>query len=425
MIPYYMTNQPIPNQHLATLYEITRSLNSSLDLYQVLNYIMDQVITVTGAERGFLMLRDDATGQLNFQVARGIDRNDLDKPKFQVSLTVINQVAATGYGLLTDNAQNSFSEVQSVVAMALRSILCVPIKVKARVIGVVYIDNRIYTNVFNESQLDLLNAFALQAGIAIENARLYQIAVEKGRMQRDLEMAQLIQQNLLPAHLPVLQGYEVAYAWDSALEVAGDFYDCFSLDAGNAMGVVVADVSGKGVPAALFMAVTRSLLRGNASASLSPEETLRQANRLIMEDAGTSGMFVTVYYSRFERNGHMVGVNGGHNQPLLWRASDQSLQWLPKGGRALGWFDDLPVNPQHYQLGCGDVVIFYTDGLTEAERRTHEQFGEERLSQVVKNNVIHHDAEGLKNCIINAVTDFVGDAPPFDDRTLMVVRYVG
>jgi sigma-B regulation protein RsbU (phosphoserine phosphatase) len=420
-----MPEQPIPSQHLATLYEITRQLNSSLDLRQVLNYIMDQVIAVTQAERGFLMLRDEETSQLTFEVARGIDRTDLEKPKFQVSLTVINQVAETGQSLLTDNAQNHFGEAQSVVAMALRSILCVPIKVKGRVIGIIYMDNRIFTDVFDESELDLMNAFALQAGIAIENARLYQIAVEKGRMQRDLEMGQQIQSNLLPTRLPVLPGYEVAYYWNSAWEVAGDFYDCFSLDHGAAMGVVVADVSGKGVAAALFMAVARSLLRGNASASLSPEETLRQANRLIMEDAGSSGMFVTVYYSRFERQGRMVGVNGGHNQPLLWRASNQTTEWLPKGGRALGWFDDLPVQPQHYQLQVGDVVVFYTDGLTEAECLTQEQFGESRLEAALKESAGQCDAEGVKDHILAVMADFMGEAPPFDDCTLVVVRYIG
>jgi sigma-B regulation protein RsbU (phosphoserine phosphatase) len=415
----------LPDRHLATLYEITRKLNSSLDLKEVLDYVMDRVIEVTGAERGFLMLRHEDTGILDFRVARGINKQDLDKPKFQVSRTIVNQVAESGESILTDNAQSAYADTQSVVMMALRSILCVPIKVKDRLIGVVYVDNRLHEATFDEGHLELVAAFASQAGVAIENARLYEIAVEKGRLQRELEMAHNIQQELLPSSFPVLPGYELATYWDSAREVAGDFYDCFLVEDGQGMGVVIADVSGKGAPAALFMAVARSLIRGSALAADSPEDMLRQVNHLITVDAGSSGMFVTVYYSLFKSGGHMLGVNAGHNQPLLWRAKDGSLEWLPKGGRALGWFEDLPINGYQCQLEPGDMVIFYTDGLTEAEQVNHAAYGEERLAEIVQQHANRTTAQGMIDAIIKSVQEFVGEAPPFDDRTIVVVRYTG
>jgi sigma-B regulation protein RsbU (phosphoserine phosphatase) len=415
----------LPDRHLATLYEITRKLNSSLDLKEVLDYVMDRVIEVTGAERGFLMLRHEDTGILDFRVARGINKQDLDKPKFQVSRTIVNQVAETGESILTDNAQSAYSDTQSVVMMALRSILCVPIKVKDRLIGVVYVDNRLHEATFDEGHLELVAAFASQAGVAIENARLYEIAVEKGRLQRELEMAHDIQQELLPSAFPVLPGYELATYWDSAREVAGDFYDCFLVEDGQRMGVVIADVSGKGAPAALFMAVARSLIRGSAMAADSPEAMLRQVNHLITADAGSSGMFVTVYYSLFKAGGHMLGVNAGHNQPLLWHAKDGSLEWLPKGGRALGWFEDLPIDAYQCQLEPGDMVIFYTDGLTEAEQVNHTAYGEDRLAEIVHQYASQTTAQGMIDAIIKSVQEFVGEAPPFDDRTIVVVRYTG
>jgi sigma-B regulation protein RsbU (phosphoserine phosphatase) len=275
---------------------------------------------------------------------------------------------------------------------------------------------------FNESHRDLLAAFASQAGFAIENARLYQVAVEKGRMQRELEMARNIQEGLLPKQVEVLPGYEVAFAWRAAREVAGDFYDCFLLSQ-ERMAVVVADVSDKGAPAAIFMAVARSLLRGNAFAPDSPDKTLYRTNRMLIEDA-SGGIFVTLYYAVFEPGGRMLGVNAGHNLPLLYRAQTDHWEWLPRGGRPLGWFEDLPLRVDEYQLAPGDVVVFYTDGLTEAENARQEPYSEERLATVVAENA-HGAARQIQTAIMDSVGRFVGRAPVFDDLTLIVVRYVG
>lgn len=416
---------PVPNrEHLATLYEITRTLNSSLELQEVLGNIMDQVIEVTGAERGFLMLRDDQKGEMVFQVARGMDRSDLDSPVFQVSTTIIREVEQTRKPLLTDNAQydSRFMRGESIMVLGLRSILCVPIMVKERLIGVVYVDNRLQAGLFNDDHLALLTAFASQAGTAIENARLYQVAVEKGRMEKELQMAHDIQRGLLPRDLPTIPGYEIAADWKSAREVAGDFYDCFGLSDGR-LGVVIADVSDKGAPAAIFMAVARSLIRGNALIASSPDETLRQVNRIILSDT-QSGMFVTVYYAILHPGGKLTGVNAGHNRPLLYRTRQNTYETLPRGGRPLGWFDDLPVQAVEYQLEPGDVLVFYTDGLIEAENEKREPYGEHRLLDIVRGSAGLPAAEILKH-ITDSMISFMGAAPPFDDTTLVVVRYTG
>ena len=416
-------NIPPPREHLTTLYEITRQLNSSLDLDTILDYVMDKVIEVTGAERGFLMLRNAESGNLDFTVAKGINQKDLEKPKFMISRTIVEKTAESGEAVLTDNAQQSFSKEESVVMLALRSILCVPISVRREVIGIVYVDNRTHIGVFDESHLELMTAFASQAGIAIENARLYQIAIEQGRMQRELEMAHSIQKSLLPTEFPVLEGYEVAVFWASAREVAGDFYDCFMLN--NSMGVIIADVADKGAPAAIFMAMARSFLRGTAIGSPSAEATIQTANELILNDAGVSGMFVTTYYTIFYPNGKAECVNAGHNLPLLRRAKDGSLEWLPKGGLPLGWFDEIPLKTLNYQLEKGDVLVFYTDGLTEAEDTLKNAYGEKRLEEVIRNVTAEMTAQDIMDSINASVNKFVGDAAPFDDRTIVVVRYLG
>lgn len=416
---------PVPQpEHLATLYEITRSLNSSLELDVVLENVMDRVIGVAGAERGFLMLRSETTGELEFRVARGINRSDLESPEFQVSTTIVKHVEKTRLPLLTDNAQfdSRLKGGGSIMVLGLRSILCVPILVRDRLTGLVYVDNRLHVGLFNEGHRDLLAAFAAQAGTAIENARLYQVAVEKGRMEKELQMAQDIQRGLLPTTLPCLPGYEIAADWRTAREVAGDFYDCFELDE-NTLGVVIADVSDKGAPAAIFMAVARSLLRGAALATPAPEAALRQANLTILKDT-QSGMFVTIYYALLRPGGRITGVNAGHNRPLLLRTRRKAHEFLPRGGRPLGWFEDLPVQPLDYVLDPGDVLVFYTDGLTEAENIRQEPYGEDRLLDVVRTNA-DRPAAAILSAITDSVLAFMDVAPPFDDMTLVVVRYTG
>mgnify|MGYP005851837289 CR=1 FL=1 len=411
-------------QHLATLYQITRELNSSLDLDVVLDNVMDRVIEVTGAERGFLMLHNEASDDLEFKVARGIDRQDLASPEFQVSTTIIRKVVQTRQPLLTDNAQfdKRFTRGESIMVLGLRSILCVPILVRGRMIGVVYVDNRLQAGLFNEEHRELLAAFALQAGIAIENARLYQVAVEKGRMEKELQMAQDIQRGLLPHTLPIQPGYDIAADWRSAREVAGDFYDYFPVN-GDSLGVVIGDVSDKGAPAAIFMAVTRSLIRGAVLATDTPEAMLRHTNLALLQDA-ESGMFVTVYYVILHPGGRITGVNAGHNCPLLVRNGQGTHEFLPRGGRPLGWFEDLPVSAASYQLAPGDVLVLYTDGLTEAENVRGEPFGEDRLVDVVRRSAGQPAAE-IKARLMSAIETFRGAVPPFDDTTLVVVRYTG
>lgn len=414
--------QPSSLQQLETLHNITKTLNTSLDLDVVLNNVMDQVVKVTGAERGFLMLFDD-DGELRFQVARGMDQRDLATPEFDVSKTILEQVINSREPLLTINAQSDVRlGTESIVTKGLLSILCVPITRREELIGLVYLDNRLKTGLFTESHRYLVTAFASEAGFAIENARLYQLAVERGRMQRELEMARSIQQGLLIQRFTPISGYDVAFSWEAAYEVAGDFFDCLHL-VDDQMGIVVADVSDKGAAAAIFMAVARSLFRGNAYTSADPDEAIQRTNSTLVNDA-SQGMFVTLYYCMFGPKGRMRGVNAGHNQPLHYRAATNSVEWLPRGGRPLGWFENIPLQVQDVTLGVGDVIVLYTDGLTEAENLDQDQYSKERLADIVQH---YHDqpAESIKGHVLADVHHFQGEAPAFDDLTLVIVRYSG
>ncbi|MBN1315507.1 MAG: SpoIIE family protein phosphatase [Anaerolineales bacterium] len=408
-------------EHLATLFEIAQTLNSSLDLDEVLNLVIDQVTTITGAERGFLMLREN-DGRMSFRVARGIDRQQIEDPSFQVSRSVVNRVAATGEPVLTDNAaeDSRFSGLQSIVLKGLRSILCVPLRLKGRTTGLVYVDNRLQAGIFDKGDLDLLAAIASQAAVAIENARLYRVAVEKGRMEQELRMAREIQRSLLPSAPPSLAGYDVAADWQAAREVAGDFYDFIAN--GRQMGVLIADVSDKGAPAAIFMAVARNLIRAAAAGAGTPLEAIRRANQLITAES-RSGMFVTAFYLALSPDDGLVQyVNAGHNLPILRRANGELLE-LHKGGMALGWFDDNPLIQDCVEMEPGDLLVLYTDGVTDACNTNVEEYGIGRLKATLSacNGL---SAQQALARIRNSVSDFAGDAVASDDITLVAIRRI-
>lgn len=421
-----MSNLPQPQnlspEHMLTLYQISGMMNSSLEFDDALNNVMEAIMQVTKAQRGFLMIVNDESNELEVLVSRGIDGRTMEEEGY--STTIVNEVVKSHEPLLTNNAMydTRYTAGQSIIMRGLRAILCAPMLVEGRLVGVVYVDTAMKTTSFREADRDLLLAVAGQAGRAIENARLYRVAVVKGRLEKELQMAREIQQSLLPQRMPALPGYDIAASWRSAREVAGDFYDAFMLR-DNLIGVVIADVSDKGAPAALFMAVSRTMIRSHAHNGMSPGETLRKTNDLILEDA-ESGMFVTVYHSLFDAAGQSVHVNAGHNPPLLYRQSTGETLFMPKGGRAIGWFPDMPVEEVPMQLQAGDLIFYYTDGLTEAENAAGDYYGETRLAQAIKRTG-GQSAQQVLDYILHDVEAFCAGTPFFDDLTMIVVRYTG
>jgi sigma-B regulation protein RsbU (phosphoserine phosphatase) len=340
-------------------------------------------------------------------------------------------VAREGQPILTSDAQSDdrFKQRKSVMMLGLRAILCVPLKIKDKISGAVYVDNRIHIGVFTQDDLELLTSIASSAAIAIENARLYQVAVEKGRLERELQMAYEIQAGLLPHETPQVPGWEFAARWQPAREVAGDYYDFIPVDLNLAkgldplqgLGIVIADVSDKGMPAALFMALTRSIVRASVIRAPSPAEGIAHANRLICADS-TGGMFVTLFYAQLNpTTGEFTYVNAGHNPPLLCRSGEDQLTELTRTGTALGVFTDLSFEQRTVQLHPGDLILLYTDGVTDATNVRVEDFGEERLQRVIL-GLRHAPATEVVATLEGAISDFAGLSAPFDDTAMMAIK---
>jgi len=409
---------------LELLYRISQTINSSLDLDVVMESLMDEVIHATHAERGFLMLYDDQ-GQLSFRTARGMNQQDIEESEFKISRGIVERAAKEATPLLTSNAQldQRFDTRASVKLYGLRSVLCVPIIQKGETLGVIYVDNRFQNGIFLQEDLDLLTSIASSAGIAIDNARLYRIAVDKGRMERELQMAREVQVSLIPASTPVIPGWDLAACWKPAHEVSGDFYDFIPVSDGN-YGIFVADVSDKGMPAALFMALSRSVIRSNAVQNARLDEEITKANHLIWRDS-REGMFITLFYALLQPDcGEVTYVNAGHNPPLVLRSEKGTFDRLGRTGMAAGVEDDTPYSQAAVSLAAGDYLVMFTDGVTDAQIGSAPPFGEERFMATVRKHA-GKSAREMVEAIEKDVCEFSGSGEPVDDLTLLIARKTG
>ncbi len=292
---------------------------------------------------------------------------------------------------------------------------------------------------FTDEDEILLDSFAKQAGVAIENAHLHQEALDARELQAEMEEARKIQENLIPDTLPDIPGYEVAGHYEPRGPVGGDYYDCIELSTGG-WGLAIADVSGKGMQAALLMATLRAGLLSELTSSKVREESdsIDMKNELVemamtlnslLYVSGTEEKYATFFYSHLNpETDTLTTLNGGHNPPLIVK-NDGNIVWLGQdvGGLPLGMFpnDMVPLiakyEAEQIELESGDLIIFYTDGVTETVNTEDEFYDEERLEEVAK-TCIDSDASDICNLIYRTVMDFQGDADQFDDLTLLVLR---
>lgn len=268
------------------------------------------------------------------------------------------------------------------------------------------------------SDLQLLSAVGAQVAIALDRARLYELAqAQRLRLEHELQMARLVQASLLPTQLPEIPGYALAADWRAAREMAGDFYDLFPLRDGR-WGVVIADVSDKGAPAALYMAMARSLIRAKTEGTTSPAGVLAAVNAALRAQSSTD-MFVTVFYAVLDPAAHtLTFANAGHNPPYLRRASGE-VEQLPKPDFPLGFFEEIRWREATLTLNPNETLVMYTDGLTDAENPGGEFYGLPRLAAVVAASASL--APTLLKTLLADLEAFTQSAPQPDDITLLVL----
>ncbi len=293
----------------------------------------------------------------------------------------------------------------------------VPLIVQNRPAGLINIATEQW-EFLSPADLQFLSAAGSQVAIALERARLYDVAeTQRIRLEQELEMARAVQKSLLPTQPPSIPGFTLVADWRSAREVAGDFYDFFPLPDGR-WGMVLADVSGKGAPAALYMAMTRSLIRSEAGRHTNPSAVLTEVNRRLLVEAPNE-MFVTVFYAVLDpvlRS--LTYCSAGHDPPFLRRASGR-VERLAQGGLIMGLFEQLTLSDETLNLESGDTLVAYTDGLTDTVNHQDEDYGHTRLADTI--NSAPAAPPDILTHILKDLEAFAGPVPQPDDITLLIL----
>ena len=300
-------------------------------------------------------------------------------------------------------------------------LFAVPIAVKDDLYGVMLIEEAPGGLRFRARRLEIITGIAQQAALAIQNDLLQKEMVVRERLETEVQLARQIQQTFIPESLPQFEEWELAARWKTARQVGGDFYDVFDLP-NQRLGLFIADVADKGVPAALFMALTRTLVRAAVTELESPAEAMKRVNDLLTPDT-RQGMFVTAVYAVLDMDkNELTYVNAGHNPPL-WIKCDGGVQRLTRTGVALGAAEGVKYEQRSIPLEKDDSVLLYTDGLTESFDNAGEFFGEERLMQAIQANLCT-SASDLLDVVEKSLLNFVQDMPPADDLTMLVLRRI-
>lgn len=353
----------------------------------------------------------------------------LKSESFPVGEGIVGRVAATGRGELIVNAPEDPRIVKhDDPALTVRSVIAAPIMVRKRLIGVLCVCNAADGLPFTETDYSLVETLAEQAGLAVHNADFLNLQVEKRRVDLDLAMASDVQHMLLPQVMPQVPGLDVDARYLAAQKVSGDLYDVFRLGDGR-LGVAVADVAGKGISASLLMAICRTQLRQIAPRHAWPSRALSELNRALSGDI-RQGMYVTMTYAVIDTATREVTLaRAGHERPLFswWDAGTRAhaSEFVASEGMPLGLVDpamfDETIQDRHVPLEPGDVLVLYTDGLTEAPNAEGKEFSGARLADALR-SAQGGTAKEINDSILAAVQKFTGAAELRDDYTLLTVK---
>ncbi len=406
------------------LLQVAEAVNSLFDLNEILDTIVRLVPILVGVESTIILVWDEARQAYQAGPSHGLNRmgrallesHEIERDEF---LTVRPQAA----DFLTPTATFYALTLPPWLAtsMGAPTAHAFPLNARGKRVGLMLVGTKSSENSANLSmrRLNILNGIAHQAATAVVNNQLYKEAAERDRLAQELNVAREIQASFIPDGSPDIPGCDLASFWQAARQVSGDFYD-FIPRADGSWGIVIADVADKGVPAALFMALSRTILRTVAFNRDDPAAALMRTNELIESDA-QSDLFVTVFYAIWHPETQLLTyANGGHNPPILLRQNGK-VRLLHGDGMALGVLPDIEVASQSVQLHPGDTLLFYTDGVTEAMNANYDEFGMERLraTAVACQN---ESASAIMQAITDSIGAHSGGAPQFDDITLIVMK---
>jgi sigma-B regulation protein RsbU (phosphoserine phosphatase) len=404
---------------LALISKVGITLLASSTLDETLEQIVSLVFEAVPADRCLLMMRDEGSEEMRVAVARLRDRVG-EVGEIRVSRNVMDEVVIRGKSVLTSDAQHDPRFASgTVVLQGVRSVLAVPLGVSEKVFGIIYADSPIAEGRFTEDHLKVLTTLASVAAIRVENARLTESRFQQERLERELQLAMEIQQRFQPTASPQIPGYEFQGISFPCYEIGGDYYDFIQRDDGRLV-IALGDVSGKGTAAALLMSSLHAAIHAQTGSHDTIVETISAVNKYLAENIPPN-RFVTLFYAELDpESGAVSFLNAGHNPPLIVHAAG-TVEQLASGGLPLGIRADADYREGRTHMQMGDVLVIYSDGVTEAASPNGEEFGPTRLYEVVSRNV-DASAAGIRDRIESALTKFSQGTKAADDITLVIVK---
>ncbi len=408
-------------EEIASLLEISHAIESGEDLQDLLEFIMKKCMNVMRAEAASLLLLDENDKELEFRVALGPKGKEVKPFRLPLGQGIGGWVAKNGKPLLIPDAYEdsrfdpSFDKRSGFIT---RSIACVPLIHNNRTLGVMQALNRTDGKPFTDEDVRTFTIFSTLAGLAIENSRLLYSAIEKEKIDKDLAVAAEIQRLIIPKHLPKVANLEMSGIYIPSKGIGGDFYSIFPLN-DNETVFCIADATGKGISGALLVSTLHATLKAYLDFTNDLVLILTKLNHLI-DELSTSDKYITLFIAHYDkRTSELTYINAGHNPPILFTKKDKHER-LKKGGVCIGIIP-FDYHPETIKLNKGDLLLMYTDGVTDAMNEKRERFGESNLIDIVSEKR-GLNCEAIQDEISLRVLDHCGDQPLSDDFTLFIVK---
>lgn len=402
--------------------EVSKALLLHKPLSELLDHIMDIISEHMPMDRGVLMLKDGNPVQLIPRVIR-INNKRFQNQKIQVSKSIINMAFEQQLSVLTSDAalDPRFSAKDSIINSGIHSAMCVPLWNDKEIIGIIYADRISLLDAFSDEDLRLLTLLANLAAVKIENSRQVEIEIEAEKMKRELQLAAKLQQDFFPKENPSCENYEIAGKNIPCQEVGGDYYDFISIDPCH-LGIAIADVSGKGMSASLLMASLRASLHAEVHTGYDLGAMVLKLNDFVHRSSAIN-QFITFFYCELDKKtSELRYINAGHNPPLMVKPR-AGINSLDSSGLCLGMLPSVSYDLKTLAFDPGDILLLFTDGITESRNKNNEEFGVERLGAIVQTQG-RTSAFDLTQTILKELNEFTANADPADDRTLVVIKRI-
>lgn len=404
------------SEEAKSLYEVGIALSGSLELDELMNKILASLTKVIECEIAMIYLVDPENGTINQISTIGLEEFPTDQLRLKIGQGICGRVAETGEGIIVSdvNLNNDYIACRTTT----KSEMAVPLKFNNVVVGVLNVESD-QSDAYKGHELELMNAFASLAAVSIERAKLHRQMLSARRLEHEIAIARRIQKTFLPSGNPRIEGFDVAGLNLPSAEVGGDYYDFIPI-VENQYGIAIGDVSGSGIPASLIMAAFRASLKAEIRNNFAIRAILSKVNNLLFESIDRERYVTAAYGVLDSKNKIFTYSNAGHNPPILLRESGE-LQYLNEGGMALGIFANSTYEENSILLKSGDIVLFYTDGVTEVKDENDIEFNEQRLIDAAR-ETRDKPAARIIEYIVDQTEKFKKDSKFIDDLTLIVLK---